>query len=182
MHPVRLNVELRSAAIEGNTLSGMAHVFGHRAFVGGRYEEMGVGAFDEALKGSDVRAFFNHDPAMLLGRQSSGTLRLEPSEAGLAYSVDLPNTSYANDLRELVARGDLDGASFAFIPGEVKFGKAADGTQVRIHTKVRSLVDISPVSLPAFTGTSVVLRSMQSDESIRSQLVRARARVHGVIA
>lgn len=176
----RIDIELRSARIEGNTLNGMAHMFGNRAMLAGKqYEQFAPGAFDKALNSpmTDVRAFYNHNQSMLLGRQSAGTLRLESTDEGLAFSVDLPDTTYANDLRELVKRGDVTGASFAFIPGEVRLSRAPDGLQVRTHTSVKELIDISPVPLPAFTGTSVQLRSL-TQESVGSQLVRARARVH----
>lgn len=175
----RINIEVRGAKIEGNALSGFAHVFGNRAILAGkRYEQFAPTAFNRVLSdpNTDVRAFFNHDQAKLLGRQSSGTLRLSVEEEGLAFSVDLPDTTYANDLRELVKRGDLDGASFAFIPGEVALGRAADGLQLRTHTDVKELIDISPVTLPAFTGTSVQLRS-RDIESARAQAARARHRV-----
>lgn len=175
----RIQIEFRNAAIEGNTLTGKAHVFGQRAIISGRrYETFSKHAFDAVLKSptTDVRAFYNHDQSKLLGRQSSGTLRLSVDEEGLAFSVDLPDTSYANDLKELVKRGDLDGASFAFIPGEVETSKAPDGLQVRNHLQVRELIDISPVPLPAFSGTSVELRSAPVEESARSQAVKARHR------
>lgn len=163
-------------SISGNTLSGFAHIFGTRALIGGQYEEMKSGAFDEALATSDVRAFYQHNPAMLLGRQAAGTLRLNSTKVGLAYELDLPNTTYANDLRELVARGDLTEMSFAFIPGKTSWSKAKDGLLIRSHVSVRELVDISPVSIPAFNGTSITMRNKAyEDESIRSQLVRVRA-------
>lgn len=170
-----------SSAIEGNTLSGVAHAIGAMTEVGGHYETFSAEAFNDALRSSDPRAFMEHDRTKLLGRMSSGTLRVgieqRDGKPVLAYSVDLPNTSYANDLRELVARGDMSEASFGFIPGEFRWSKAPDGLQVRSHTRIRELVDISPVAMPAFSGTSVSLRSRGYAESIGSQLVRARARV-----
>lgn len=176
----RISVELRNAKIEGNRLTGLAHAFGKRALIGKRYEEMAPGAFDKALNSptADVRAFFNHNPNMLLGRQGAGTVQVESTDEGLAFGIDLPDTSYANDLRELVKRGDVSEMSFAFIPGEVRLSRAPDGLQVRTHTSVKELIDISPVPLPAFTGTSLQLRSNPDVESVGSQLVRARARVH----
>lgn len=176
----RLNVELRSASLDGNTLKGVAHVTGQRALVNGRYEEFSAEAFNEVMNRSDtdVRAFYNHNTDMLLGRQSNGTLRLEMEDGGLAFSIDLPNTSYGNDIRELVKRGDLDQASFGFLPGKFEFDKASDGIQIRRHTSVRELIDVSPVPLPAFSGTSVQLRSrLDQPETVGSQTARARARV-----
>lgn len=170
------------AALEGDTLSGVAHAFGGLALTGDHYESFSPQAFNAAMKTSDTRAFIEHDRAKLLGRVSSGTLRVSIEQRDgkpvLAYSIDLPNTSYANDLRELVARGDLNESSFGVIPGEFKWSTAPDGKQVRTHTKVAELIDVSPVTLPAFTGTSVQLHSQGYEaESIGSQLVRARARV-----
>lgn len=178
----RLSVELRAASVEGNTLFGVAHAFGARAqVVRGTYEQFAAGAFDHVLAQptQDTRAFWQHDQRLLLGRQGNGTLRLEPTEEGLAFEIDLPSTTYANDLKELVLRGDLDEMSFGFIPDQMRLTKATDGLQVRTHTRVGALVDISPVSLPAFTGTSVTLRtSAPESESPRSQAARARARVN----
>lgn len=163
-------------SISGNTMTGTAHAFGSMALMGGRYETLLVGAFDKALQTSDARAFLQHDPTMLLGRQSSNTLRLLATQLGLDYALDLPNTSYANDLRELVARGDLNEMSFAFIPGQVKWAKASDGLQIRAHVSVAELVDISPVSIPAFGGTSIQMRSKSYFyESLKAQLIRLRS-------
>lgn len=170
------------ASIEGNTLSGLAHVFGTRALINGKfYETFAAGSFDEALKDSDVRAFLEHDRGKLIGRQKSGTLRLSATDLALAYEIDLPNTTYANDYRELVLRGDQSEMSFGIVPGEVEWTRAPDGLPERLHHMVRKLVDVSPVTLPAFDSTSVLLHSDGfAEESQASQLVRIRARVRGV--
>lgn len=179
-NPSRYSVELR-AEVAGGVLRGHAAVFGQTAALPGHYEQLAPTAFDSALrsKGTDTRALLNHDPSLLLGRQSAGTLRLSADSQGLAFEVDLPNTSYANDLRELVSRGDLTGASFGFIPGEDEWDRAPDGRQRRTHTSVAELIDVSPVTFPAYSGASVALRQMEfGHSSARSQLIRARARVH----
>ena len=176
-------VEFRSeAVIEGDTLVGLAHVYGERALIGGNhYETFAEGAFDEAMKTSDVRAFYEHDRGKLLGRQKSGTLRLRAEKNALAYEIDLPHTTYGEDLRELVRRGDIAESSFGFIPGKYEWRKAPDGKPERRHLSVASLVDVSPVAIPAFSGTAIQLRSDGfADESARSQTARARARARGV--
>jgi HK97 family phage prohead protease len=171
-------VEFRSEpTLEGNKLSGIAHAFGQVAKVGTHYEAFAPGAFDAALAESDVRATMGHDLGKLLGRQGAGTLEVRSTAEGLAYSIDLPDTTYANDLRELVRRGDVTEMSFAFEPGRYAWSRSADGRQVRTHTSVARLQDVSPVAIPAFGGTSIQLRSAQFGESLRSQLARARARV-----
>lgn len=173
----RFSVEIRSA-IEGNKLVGHAAVFGKAARIGGAYEQLARSAFDEALKTSDARFLVNHDPSQLLGRQSSGTLKLSTDDAGLAFEVDLPNTQLGNDIRELVARGDMNEGSFGFIPGEDTWERAADGMQIRTHTSIQRLLDASLVTYPAYDGTSAELRALtiQRAPNTRARLIRARAR------
>lgn len=172
----RFAVQLR-AAVEGNKLTGHAAVFGQVAYVGGHYERLDRSAFNEALKTSDARFLVNHDPTLLLGRQGAGTLRLWTDDDGLAFEVDLPDTQPARDVRELVRRKDLDGGSFGFIPGLDKWDRAEDGLQVRTHTSVKSLLDTSIVTYPAYDGTTVALRAMNLTTvplNGRSRLIRAR--------
>lgn len=178
----RYEVQCR-ATIEGNTLIGHGAVFNQRAQVPGGYEELATGAFDEVLARDDTDAtsLINHDPAYLLGRQAAGTLRLRTDDEGLVFEVDLPDTTYANDLKTLVSRGDMRGASFGFIPNLDKstWTRAADGAQVHKINVVSYLRDIGPVTFPAYSGTGVALRSYDLDRpSARSRLIRARARVH----
>lgn len=185
MQPSRFAVELR-AEVSGNRVVGHASVFDQYASMPGHLEMMARSAFDAVLanQGTDVLALFNHDPNMVLGRQSAQTLRLNVDREGLAFDVDLPNTSYANDLRESLARGDIKGASFAFIPGEDDWSITRDGRQVRTHTSVARLLDVSVVSFPAYEGAGVMLRSLTDipitaipAQSRRDQLIRVRTRV-----
>lgn len=176
----RFHVELRSE-IAGNKLTGHAAVFGQIARVPGGWEEVGREAFDAVLKhpDTDVVSLKNHDPDQLLGRQSAGTLRVSTDSEGLPFEVDLPNTTYANDLRELVERGDLTGASFGFVPGDDVLARAKDGRQLRRHTSIRLLRDVGPVTFPAYEGAGgLALRhhDFTAAGSTRSRLILARHR------
>lgn len=176
----RYAVRLRSR-LDGNTLYGHAAVFGQVAKVPGGYERLDHSAFDEVLERSDtdVLALVEHDPGRVIGRQSAGTLRLKVDDDGLAFEVDLPDTTYGRDLRELVARGDVTGASFGFIPGQDRYDRAPDGLQLRTHTSIKMLRDVSAVTFPAYDGAAVALRSHDfTRPSGRTALIRARARVH----
>lgn len=176
---MRLNAELRAAEVSGNTLAGHAAVFGQTAPIRGGYEAIAPGAFDAVLAGTgDVVALRDHDPTMLLGRRSAGTLRLSTDSDGLAFEVDLPDTSYARDVRELVARGDLRGASFGFLPGKDELSHAPDGKQLRTHTSIARLLDVSVVALPAYDGTDVTLRHLTFDPHLdnRTRMILARHR------
>ncbi|MGC4942135.1 HK97 family phage prohead protease [Kribbella sp. DT2] len=177
----RYSVQCR-AQLDGNTLVGHAAVFGQMAKVGNGYEQLSERAFEDVLKlpDSDVTSLWNHDPQYLLGRQSAGTLRVRADSEGLAFENDLPDTSYANDLRVLLARGDITGASFGFIPDLDKstWTRAADGSQIHTINGIKYLRDVSPVTFPAYSGAGVALRSYDFGQpSGRSQLILARARV-----
>src|SRR3990167_4007738 len=102
---------------DGATISGYAAVFNKETTIGGMWgwrEVIAPGAFDEAVDRDDVRALFNHDPNMLLGRTLSETLALSVDSRGLKYEVMLPDTANARDVRTLIKRGDVSGSSFAF--------------------------------------------------------------------
>ena len=77
-------------------------------------EQIAPGAFAEALKKSDVRALFNHDPNYVLGRQSAGTVSLTEDNVGLHYEIDPPDTQWARDIVSSIERGDIAESSFAF--------------------------------------------------------------------
>lgn len=181
MTVTRLTCELR-AEITGDRLAGHAAVFDQLADLPGHYEALATGAFDAVLADddTDARALVDHQTHMVLGRQSAGTLRLSVDKRGLAFEVDLPETSYARDLRALVDRGDITGASFGFVPGDDEWSKAPDGRALRTHTRVARLFDVSPVTFPAYQGAGVALRKITFGRAavVRSQLIRARARVH----
>ena len=105
-----------------NVIRGYAAVYNSDSeWMGGFYEQIEMGAFDDVMD-NDVRAYLNHDENLLLGRVSSGTLRIGTDKRGLFYEVDLPNTTYANDLVELMKRGDINQSSFAFLIGEDRWG------------------------------------------------------------
>lgn len=176
----RFGVELR-AELTGNTLAGRAAVYGATADVKGHYETLAPGAFDASLqRGEDVKAFWAHNPAMVLGSTKAKTLRLGVDERGLAFELDLPDTTYARDLKELLSRSDVSAMSFGFLPGADAWSRAPDGRQLRTHTSVKRLVEISPVPLPAYEGTEVYLRHQEFDQprtSLQTQLIRLRAAV-----
>ena len=156
---------MENAEYEGNTIRGYAAVYNSDSeWMGGFYEQIAKGAFDEVMD-NDTRAYFNHDENLLLGRVSSGTLRLGSDERGLYYEVDLPNTSYANDLVELMKRGDVNQSSFAFLIESDRW-EERDGKTYRIIEKVSRLLDVSPVAQPAYPdATSELMMRKDTPES-----------------
>ena len=154
---------MESAQQNGNTIRGYAAIYNSDSeWMGGFYEQIATGAFDGVMD-NDVRAYFNHDENLLLGRVSSGTLRISTDKRGLFYEVDLPNTTYANDLAELMKRGDVNQSSFAFLIEKDRW-EQRDGTTYRIIEKVSRLLDVSPVSQPAYPdATSELKRDLETE-------------------
>src|ERR1700719_1162527 len=61
-------------------------------------ERIKPGAFDRALRErQDCMCLVNHDQNQLLGRVSSGTLRLRADSKGLNFECTLPPTQSARD-------------------------------------------------------------------------------------
>lgn len=154
-------LELRARDGGGKTLTGYAAVFDSLSEdLGGFREIIKPGAFDRALKeGHDVRALVNHDNSLLLGRSASGTLRLSVDPRGLKYEIDLPDTTAARDVAESVKRGDISGSSFGFRTIADAWPKV-DGVVTREVIDLE-LLDVSPVTYPAYRATEVSLRALE---------------------
>ena len=164
---MKTNLEIRALntveKTEENIVEGYALKF--------NTESRNLGGFietitPEALEGvdlSDVRCFLDHDSSKLLGRTSSGTLKLNVDETGLYFRCVLPNTSVGRDAMELVTRGDLNQCSFGFTVEQDKWAKGND-IMMRSINKIGSLFEISLVSIPAYDDTDVRVaqRSMEN--------------------
>ena len=136
--------------------------------LGGFRECIAPGAFRDIVKsGADVVALFNHDPNMVLGRVSAGTLKLTDDANGLHFACSLPDNQTGRDLHTSVKRGDVAGCSFSFVLGDddQDWNQVTDPddrsqTYVRRTIKAfRKIVDVGPVVFPAYDSTSVSARS-----------------------
>lgn len=157
-------LEIRSngtLSATGKTLHGYCAVFNSEANLGTFNEVIRPGAFAKSLAtGSNIRALSNHDANALVGTTRGGTLQLREDAHGLAFSLDLPDTTHGRDLQTLVLRGDVAGCSFGF-----KVAPGGDRWEQRNGQMLRELleVELSEITLtadPAYQDTSVALRSM----------------------
>lgn len=142
--------------------------------LGGFREQIAPGAFADVLK-DDVRALFNHDANQVLGRTTSGTLRIAQDSTGLYYEVDLPDTQAARDLMISIERGDVSQSSFAFrvAPNGDSWDENEDGVIVRTITKFARLYDVSPVTYPAYPDATIGTRSMEAWKASREAATSA---------
>lgn len=146
-------VEIRA---KGRRLEGYAATFNTETRIDGRFTEtIAPGAFSPSIKaGRDVLALVDHDPARVLARTKSGTLRLSQDTKGLAFDLDLPDTTAGRDVLALAERGDLGGMSFGFTILDEK--RTGDRRELRA-------VDLKEISVvaawPAYPATEVFSRA-----------------------
>lgn len=160
----RRTVEFTEFRLAPAGADGKRHMVGHAAVfnslsqdLGGFREEVRSGAFADAVAHDDVRALFNHDPNFVLGRNTAGTLKLAEDSRGLSIDIDPPDTQWARDLAVSIERGDINQMSFAFQTIKDSWAHDARGT-VRSLIEVR-LLDVSPVTYPAYLSADIALRS-----------------------
>jgi HK97 family phage prohead protease len=123
--------------------------------LGGFRERVANGATSESIGLDDIRALFNHDPNLILGRNRSNTLRLSEDSTGLHYEVDMPDTTYSRDLATAMERGDVSQSSFGFRVGTDgdKWSEDDDGFPLRTLQRI-NLFDVSPVTYPAYNDST----------------------------
>lgn len=148
----------------------------------GAYETIEPGAFDGALE-DDVRALTNHDTSLVLGRTTAGTLTLRTDGRGLWGSIIINQADQdAMNLYERVKRGDVSQCSFGFdiLDQDVLYEDGEPSVWVIKRVK---LYEVSVVTFPAYTATSVSARKKEYDEIIKKKCEawreKMRRRLHG---
>jgi uncharacterized protein len=147
-------------------IRGTAIVFNERSHdLGGFVEVIRPEAMRRTFsEGIDLRAFFDHDPAKVLGRLSAGTLQVKESRYGLDIEIDPPTPTEPANLMQSIDRGDITGMSFGFrIMPEGEDWKREGGQIVRYVTDMR-VFEVSVVSMPAYepTHVEVALRTLHA--------------------
>lgn len=156
------NLEVRASDDGKKTLRGYAAMYNSLSEnLGGFREQIAPGAFRSAFEdGADVKAFWNHNSDHVLGRTTSGTLRLFDDDQGLRIEIDPPES--AASFVEAVNRGDVSQMSFGFsvLPDGDRVDLDEDGMVIRTLTGVR-LFEVSPVAMPAYPATSISSRTVE---------------------
>ncbi len=177
-HKAAVIAECRASADSSGAalLSGYAAVWHSPTTIAGAWvEEVAETAFDKALADiaegrTDVTLLVDHDPACLLCRTRSGTLKLEKDAHGLRFEAKLPDTTLAHDVAALVRSGSIYGCSFAFLPR--KDGETWQGNRRTLRDV--ELFDVSVVrTQPAYSATEVSVRAKQEADKRRREYVLA---------
>lgn len=121
---------------------------------------------EELLRSCDVKALLEHNKQRLLARcnNGEGSLSLDIDDYGCMYRFNSPNTQDGEYAIEMIRRGDLFGSSFAYITDEkrnIEYSQR-DGLLIRTVNKIDKIFDISIVSDPAYFGTDVTVRSLET--------------------
>lgn len=176
-------IQIRAASDENHSLhfTGRAVVYDQLSEdFGGWQEVIKPGAATRTLAANpDVRFLINHDANLILGRTTSGTLRLTEDANGVLVDADMADVSYARDLAVSLERGDITQMSFGF-------WVISDGWSGSLH-EVREFDfdggDVSVVTYPAYTQTSAELRTIANERIAAAAgypLERAKHRLHEV--
>lgn len=136
----------------------------------GAFEEVLPDCIDESLKNNDIRALFNHDTGIVLGRTSNNTLELKKDSTGLFGTVKInPNDKQAMDILARIERGDINACSFGFNTISEEITERDDGT-VKFILKDIDLKEVSVVTFPAYPTTSVQARKNDLKQHQQRQL------------
>lgn len=155
-------VECRADEGQKPILRGHAAVFNSVADLGRFKEIIEPGAFQRTIQedAEDIVALWNHNPDFPLARMGYG-LSLREDETGLASEIEPDiETSVGKDVARYVANKSVRGMSIGFfIPtaADQRIEKRG-GDIYRIIVRAR-LLDVSPVTYPAYKSTDIALRS-----------------------
>lgn len=174
--------ELRADGKDGATeLVGYAAVFNQETVIASWWsewrEEVSPGAYSKTLQEGDIRALWNHDQNVVLGRNKAGTLDLSEDDHGLHSVIRPPDNEWGRPVLDAVQRGDVTGMSITFrvVKQEMWYPpKGADELPKRT-IKEAQLFDVSPVTFPAFEQTEISARSLPEAVIEEDVLLRAGA-------
>ena len=174
---IPVTLEKRDDGQDSRMVSGYAAVFGQKTKIGNWYEEqISRDAFKDC-EFSRCVLNFNHNDSNLLARVSSGTLKLDVDEKGLKFEAELPNTTLANDILELIRRGDIAGCSFAFVVRRSAWTWLSDEDPAQLDQReiqeISEVFDVSVVTHPAYEQTSVSARSAEEDRDAHREAKNA---------
>lgn len=155
-----LNVDFKRSEQDERVIEGYFALYeAETELYEGVYEIISRGAFAKTLN-KDIRALWNHDTMKILGRSGNGTLELKEDEKGLFARMKLPDTSYADDLLELVKSEYVNQASFGFYIEDEQLEELASGA-LRWRINKINLFEVSVVTFPAYENTSVSARDKE---------------------
>jgi len=162
---------------DGRTLEGYAAVFNAwtdiRDHAGTYREQIAPGAFKRSLGQRTPVLQFDHGQHPLIGSLPLGSLAvLREDRNGLFVRARLSDNWLIEPVRDAIRDGGITGMSFRFKVIADEWG-TDDAGETRTIKEVE-LLELGPVVFPAYTQTSVAVRSLVGalDDETRAELVR----------
>lgn len=128
----------------------------------GYIEKISKGAFRKALgRTSDVPLLLGHDRNQMIATTKSGNLRVKEEPKGLLAEAKLPDNALGEYARTMIEAGDIQGMSYGISldPKRDVLQSKSDGVITRTIVNAQRLLDVSLTWEPAYSATSVELRS-----------------------
>ena len=125
----------------------------------GFIETIAKGAAGNALGRSDIRGLKNHDPSLIFARDGVN-LRLYEDDTGIRYEATPIDTHNFIETAKEIELGLLDGQSFGFTIKSDEWSDLDKDTHRRTITEIDIIYDVGPVTFPAYSDTTVALRSL----------------------
>lgn len=161
---IRSSVSLRSIDGKPKVIGGYIAKWDEPSLIlcenGRRFVEViRKGAFTKTIAEDDIHCLWNHGYGSVLGRNTSGTLRLKEDDIGLYFENDPPDNSIGNDVWVMVKREDVTGCSFGGIPTKENWIPQGDSTYMHEVLEWK-LLEVTITPIPAYPSTEVSARSL----------------------
>jgi HK97 family phage prohead protease len=129
----------------------------------GYVEKVKPGVFRKALAAAqDVPLLLAHRRSDLLGTTKSGNVVLKEDGKGLLTEAKLPDNYLGEYARSMIESGDIQGMSYGIEldpKRDTMLTRSENGLYTRTIIGVKSLLDVSLTWEPAYSATSVELRT-----------------------
>ena len=134
----------------------------------GYFEVIKREGVEKAIQNADIRALFNHDDSLVLGRTGNGTVILGVDEIGLFGDIIINKEDpQAIGAYARVQRGDVIGCSFGFIPIKIDTEDRADGSYLDTILELE-IFEVSPCTFPAYPQTEIAARQKDFESQKRA--------------
>ncbi|WP_155971605.1 HK97 family phage prohead protease [Streptococcus ruminantium] len=134
----------------------------------GYFEVIKREGVEKAIKDADIRALFNHDHSLVLGRTGNDTVRLGVDDVGLFGDIIInKDDPQAVGAYARVQRGDVIGCSFGFFPIKIDTEQRDDGSYLDTILDLE-IFEVSPCTFPAYPQTEIAARQKDFESQLRA--------------
>lgn len=135
----------------------------------GYFEVIKREGVEKAIKDADIRALFNHDHSLVLGRTGNDTVRLGVDDVGLFGDIIInKDDPQAVGAYARVQRGDVIGCSFGFYPIKINTEERDDGSYLDTILELE-IFEVSPCTFPAYPQTEIAARQQDFESQRRAK-------------